>query len=444
MTLSDQLVFSDQSKGYAMSDNQQLWTHLVDRAAQLDAKDPLSDFKTQFYTADPGEIYLDGNSLGRLPLESQRMLDAIVQNEWGEGLIRSWGERWYDAPTRIGDKLAGLIGAHPGEVILADSTTINLFKLVVSALAMRSDRKVIISDVLNFPTDLYTIRGAIQLLNRGHALILLESDDSIQISLSDYQQALSEQTALVTFSTPTFKSGYLHEIGHMTDLAHQAGALVLWDFSHAVGVLPLDVSNWDVDFAVGCTYKYLNGGPGSPAFIYVNHKHLESIGHQPLGWWGHRTPFTFDLDYQPAESVRRLLSGTPPILSLLPVEAGVDLAAKAGIERIRDKSLELSCLFIEAFDTRLADLGYQLGSPRDENRRGGHVSIRHAESYRIYQALTRALKLIPDFREPDNIRLGFAPLYTSFADVLEAVSRLARVVEDRMYEKYDHERARVT
>ena len=427
-----------------MKTNDLTWSDLVTSASRLDADDPLREFNTQFYRADPEEIYLDGNSLGRLPLESQRMMKEIVQNQWGEGLIRSWGERWYDAPTRIGDKLAGLIGALPGEVILADSTTINLFKLVMSALAIHPDRKTVISDVLNFPTDLYTIRGALQLLDRGHRLTLLDSKEGIQISLDDYQQALNGETALVTFSTPTFKSGYVHEIQRMTEMAHQAGALVLWDFSHAVGVLPLDVSGWDVDFAVGCTYKYLNGGPGSPAFMYVNGKHLEKIGHQPLGWWGHRTPFAFDLDYQPADSIRRLLSGTPPILSLLPVEFGVDLTVKASVETIRNKSMLLGRLFIRAFDAHLADLGYQLGSPRDENRRGGHISIRHPDAYRIYQALTRELKLMPDFREPDNIRLGFAPLYTSFSDVLEAVSRLARAVEDQMYEKYTLARAKVT
>jgi kynureninase len=427
-----------------MSRHDHHWSELEALASRLDAQDALGAYKTQFYRADPEEIYLDGNSLGRLPLESQRRLAEIIQNQWGEGLIRSWGERWYNAPNRIGDKLAGLIGAHPGEVILADSTTINLFKLVVSALGLNPERKGIISDVLNFPTDLYTIRGAIQLLNRGHSLTLLDSEEGIQISLEAYQQALNGDTALVTFSTPTFKSGYLHQIQRMTELAHQAGALVLWDFSHAVGVIPLDVSGWNVDFAVGCTYKYLNGGPGSPAFLYVNQKHLENIGHQPLGWWGHRTPFAFDLDYQPADSIRRLLSGTPPILSLLPIEFGVDLAVEAGIEHIRNKSKQLGGLFIQAFDARLAESGYQLGSPRDADRRGGHVSLRHPESYRIYQALTQELKLIPDFREPDNIRLGFAPLYTSFGDVLEAAMRLERVIKDRLYEKYTLERANVT
>jgi len=427
-----------------MKKNDLTWSDLVALASRLDDNDALGDFKTLFYRGDPDEIYLDGNSLGRLPLESQRRLEDIVEYQWGSGLIRSWGAHWYDAPTRIGDQLAGLIGAHPGEVIIADSTTINLFKLVISALMIHPDRKEVLSDVLNFPTDLYTIRGALAMLNRGHTLVLLESKDGIRISLSDYQHALNENTALVTISTPTFKSGFLHDIALMTRLAHEAGALVLWDFSHAVGVIPLDVDGWDVDFAVGCTYKYLNGGPGSPAFLYVNQKHIAKIGHQPIGWWGHRTPFTFDLAYQPADSIRRTLSGTPSILSMLPIEFGVDLVQKAGIERIREKSKGLGSLFIRAFDHRLAGLGYQLGSPREAGQRGGHVSIQHPEAYRIYQALTQELKLIPDFREPDNIRLGFAPLYTSFEDVLEAVTRLARVIEDRIYEKYTLQRAKVT
>jgi kynureninase len=427
-----------------MDINDQRWSELDALAAQLDDDDALGHFKTQFYRGDPDEIYLDGNSLGRLPLESQRRLADIIEHQWGSGLIRSWGAHWYDAPTKIGDQLAGLIGAHPGEVVIADSTTINLFKLVISALTIDPERKGVISDVLNFPTDLYTIRGALEMFNRGHSLVLLESEDGIEISIADYQQALNENTALVTFSTPTFKSGFLHDIPLMTRLAHEAGALVLWDFSHAVGVIPLDVNDWEVDFAVGCTYKYLNGGPGSPAFLYVNQQHLSKIGHQPIGWWGHQAPFTFELDYQPADSIRRTLTGTPPILSLLPIQFGVDLVQKAGIERIREKSKGLGGLFIRAFDHRLAGLGYQLGSPREEGQRGGHVSIRHPEAYRIYQALTWELKLIPDFREPDNIRLGFAPLYTSFVDVLEAVSRLAQAVEAGMYEKYSDERTRVT
>lgn len=427
-----------------MATHEPTWQQMIDEATRKDSADPLRGFKAEFYQGDADEIYLDGNSLGRLPLVSRQKLDEIIEHQWGKGLIRSWGESWYDAPTRIGDKLAGLIGAQPGQVTIADSTTINLFKLVVSALVRQPERKEVISDVLNFPTDLYTIRGALDMLNQGHRLVLLGSEDGLSISSADYCRALNDNTALVTLSTPTFKSGFLHDIPGMTQQAHQAGALVLWDFSHAVGVVPLELDGWGVDFAVGCTYKYLNGGPGSPAFLYINQKHLAHIGHQPLGWWGHRAPFAFDLDYEPADSIRRTLSGTPPMLSLLPIEFGVELAQHAGIDRIREKSMALGNLFIRACDQQLTSLGYQLGSPRVAAQRGGHVSIRHPEAYRIYQALTYELKLIPDFREPDHIRLGFAPLYTSFQDVLEAVSRLQQAVTARLYEKYAHERARVT
>ncbi len=230
----------------------------------------------------------------------------------------------------------------------------------------------------------------------------------------------------------------------MTKLAHEAGALVLWDFSHAVGVIPIDVNAWEIDFAVGCCYKYLNGGPGAPAFLYVNHNLQSILQNQPLGWWGHQNPFAFDLEYQPAQSIRKMLVGTPPVLSLMAIEPAIDLVHQAGIENIRAKSIRLGNFFIQAYDAFLHKKGYQLGSPRDSQQRGGHVSIRHPESYRIYQALTNALKVIPDFREPDNIRLGFSPLYTSFQDIYELALRLIRVIDDQLYENYAVERKRIT
>ncbi len=298
--------------------------------------------------------------------------------------------------------------------------------------------------MLNFPTDLYTIQGAINLLDKGHTLHLLPSEDEIKISLDDFEKMLDGDTALVTFSTPTFKSGYLHDIARLTALAHAAGALVLWDFSHAVGVVPLDVSAWDLDFAVGCTYKYMNSGPGAPAFLYVNQKLQSTVQNQPLGWWGHQNPFAFDLDYAPAASIRKMLVGTPQVLSLMAVEPALEIVQKAGIANIRAKSILLGDFFIQAFDALLQQNGYELGSPRDGQTRGSHVSIRHKESYRIYQALTNELKVIPDFREPDNIRLGFSPLYTSFADIYEVVLRLSAVVQNRIFENYDNLRSRVT
>ena len=424
-----------------MDDQLQL---LKDQAQRLDAEDKLKRFKSCFAVADPDELYMDGNSLGRLPNSTREYLSEVIEAQWGDRLIRSWHENWYDAPVRIGDKLGAMIGARPGEVIISDSTTINLYKLVVSALKARPSRKKIVTDVLNFPTDLYTIQGAINLMDKGHELCLIPSKDEIQISLEDYKKALDDNTALVTFSTPTFKSGFLHDVAQMTKLAHEAGAVVLWDFSHAVGVIPIDVTAWELDFAVGCSYKYMNGGPGAPAFLYVNHQMQASIQNQPLGWWGHQNPFAFDLDYQPAESIRRMLVGTPPVLSLMAIEPAVDLVHQAGIHNIRAKSIRLGDFFIQAYDMLLREKGYELGSPRDGQIRGSHISLRHAESFRIYQALTRELKVIPDFREPDNIRLGFSPLYTSFDDIYQVALRLSAVVDETIFEKYDNERLRVT
>ncbi len=414
------------------------------RAHQLDSVDPLASFRDEFVIADDALLYLDGNSLGRMPKATRQMFGDLLDHQWGDRLIRSWGENWYAAPTRIGDKIAPIIGAQPGEVVVGDSTTVNLFKLVTAALSLRPGRTKIISDVLNFPTDLYTIQGVIDLLGQDHELILLPAENEIAVSMEAYKAALGDSVALVTFSTPTFKSGYLHEIEAMTRLAHEVGALVLWDFSHAVGAVPLDVTGWEIDFAVGCTYKYLNGGPGSPAFLYVREQHRLEANARPWGWWGHAAPFAFDLDYRSAKSARQFLVGTPPVLSMLAVEPAVDLVLRAGMDAIREKTLAMGAFFVEMFDAVLVEAGYTLGSPRDPHRRGSHISLRHPEGYRICRVLIDEEQVIPDFREPDNIRLGFAPLYTRFADCVEAVERLHRVAADRRYEAYDTHRADVT
>lgn len=419
-------------------------TQARQRAADLDAQDTLAAFRARFSIADDELLYLDGNSLGRMPKATRDLVDQVVDQEWSQNLIRSWGESWYQAPQRIGDKLARIIGAEDGQVLISDSTTVNLFKLIVSALSLKPGRKQVISDELNFPTDLYTLQSALDLLGSGHSLTLLPSPDTQTISLESYEEALSEEVALVTFSTPTFKSGFLHDIPEMTRMAHEAGALVLWDFSHAVGSIPLQVDTWSVDFAVGCTYKYLNGGPGAPAFLYVNRKHHEAAMSKPWGWWGHAAPFKFDLDYQPADSIRRHLVGTPPVLSMLAIEPALAIVEEAGMESIRAKGLQLGEFFVELYDQLLSAIGYELGSPRDPQRRGSHISIRHPEGYRIYQALVATQNLLPDFREPDNIRLGFAPLYTRFSDIVEAVRRLHLVVVEKRYEAFDEARATVT
>jgi kynureninase len=413
-------------------------------ASTLDQQDELEEFRDAFVIDDADLIYMDGNSLGRLPKASQERLSAVIETEWGQNLINSWGGGWYDAPRRLGDKLGPLLGAGPGQVIVVDSTTINLFKLVMAALSARKGRSRIVSDTMNFPTDLYVLQNCIRLLGNEHTLHLIESRDGIHIDPEDVKQAITPETALVTFSTPTFKSGFLYDIEALTRAAHEAGALVLWDLSHCAGVVPLELNAWEVDFAVGCTYKYLNGGPGAPAYLYVRDEVMAGLDTALAGWWGHRSPFAFDLDFQAADGISRFLVGTPPVLSMMAIEPALAVIADAGVERIRAKSIQLTEYLINLYDAVLAPLGFELGSPRDSSQRGSHVSIRHPDGYRICQALIEEMKVIPDFREPDNIRLGLAPLYTSFSDVWQAVERIRQVVEQGAHLGYSAERQAVT
>ena len=413
-------------------------------AQSLDARDELATFRNAFVIADPRLIYLDGNSLGRLPRRTASYLKTVVDKEWGHGLIESWGKGWYEAPTRVGEKLARLVGAGPGQVVVADSTSVNLFKLAMAGLAMRPERNRIISDTLNFPSNLYIFQGCINLLGNNHRLHLVPSHDDVTVDLQRLYDAIDDQTALVSLSHVTFKSGFKHDAAAITERAHRAGALLLWDLCHSTGAVPIALDRWGVDLAVGCTYKYLNGGPGSPAFLYVR-RELQKGARSPIwGWFGQRAPFAFDLDYTPAEGVTRFLAGTPPILSLLALEPALDLVLEAGSERIRHKSILLTSYLVFLVDTILIPLGFVLGSPRDPAQRGSHVSIRHPEGYRISRALIEGMAVVPDFREPDNIRLGLAPLYTTFAEVWEAVDRIRRVVQEERYQDYSTERATVT
>jgi kynureninase len=413
-------------------------------AQWLDNEDELSSFREAFVKGEPDLIYLDGNSLGRLPRRTVHRMRAVVEEEWGRELIRGWNAGWYEAPSRLGNKLAPLVGARPGQVAVSDSTSVNLFKLVMAALAMRAGRRRIVSDVLNFPSDLYVLQGCIRLSGDRHRLDLVPSADGITVDEAALADAIDEDTALVTLSHVTFKSGFLHDMEGVTERAHRVGALVLWDLSHSAGVIPIELDGWEVDLAVGCTYKYLNGGPGAPAFLYVRQGLQADLLSPIWGWFGQRAPFQFDLDYEATAGIARFLAGTPPILSLLAMESALDLTVEAGIERIREKSVRLSSYLIFLVDTVLAPLGFALGAPRDPNRRGSHVTVRHGEGYRINRALIEEMQVLPDFREPDNIRLGLAPLYTSFAEVWQAVDRIRRVVEDEIYRRYSPDRLTVT
>jgi kynureninase len=413
-------------------------------AQRLDAADELAAFRAEFDLPEPDLIYLDGNSLGRLPRRTVERVRTVVEKEWGGDLIRGWNEGWYHAPRRVGDKIGQLLGAGPGQIVVSDSTSVNLYKLVLAALVARPERQRIVSDMLNFPSDLYILQGCIRLLGNQHRLHLVPSAEGITVDPGDLWSAIDERTALVTLSHVTFKSGFLYDAAAVTARAHQMGALVLWDLSHSAGVIPTDLDGWNVDLAVGCTYKYLNGGPGAPAFLHVR-RDLQSDLLSPIwGWFGQRAPFGFELEYEPAEGVARFLVGTPPVLSLLGMEPAIDLALEVGVERIRRKSVQLTSYLVYLVDTVLAPLGFVLGSPRDPARRGSHISVRHEEGYRINRALIQEMQVLPDFREPDNIRLGLAPLYTSFAEVWEAVDRIRRVVDEERHRGYSLERLVVT
>ena len=413
-------------------------------AETLDAQDELADFRQEFVIAEPELIYLDGNSLGRLPHQTAVRLAEVVGEDWGRGLIRGWNEDWFAAPQRVGEKIAQLVGAGEGQVVVSDTTSINLFKLVMAALRARPGRTQIISDRLNFPSDLYILQGCMELLGGQHRLDLVPSEDDIAPDLRSLEAMIGPETALVTLSHVVFKSGYLYDVRAITEWAHRAGALVLWDLSHSAGAVPVDLDAWNVDLAVGCTYKYLNGGPGSPAYLFVCKDLQEALCPPIWGWWGQHSPFDFGLEFKPSAGISHFLVSSPPVLSMLAMEASVEILVRAGMKRLRRKSLAQTEYLIQLSDHFLSPLGFSLGSPRAAEQRGSHVSLRHAEGYRINRALIEAMALIPDFRAPDNLRLGIAPLYTRYVDIWEAAQRIRRVVEERIYERYSAERLAVT
>jgi kynureninase len=414
-------------------------------AEELDTSDPLASYRTRFVISDPNLVYLDGNSLGRMTHASLERVRQVAEKEWGTDLIRGWNENWWEAPVRIGDKIARLVGAAPGQMVACDTVSVNLFKLAAAALALRPGRTRIVTDLLNFPSDLYILQGLVNSLGNRHTILRIGSTDGdITPDLDALAAAIDDNTALLTLSHVTFKSGYLYEMGEITELAHRHGALVLWDLSHSAGAAPVALETCNADFAIGCTYKYLNGGPGAPAFIYVRKELQQQVVSPICGWWGQNAPFAFGLDYTPAPGVARFLTGSQPILSMLAMEAALDPLLEVGMASLREKSLLLSEYLIFLSDTLLTPLGFLLGSPRNPERRGSHISLRHPEGYRINRALIEEMNVLPDFREPDNLRLGLTPLYTSFAEVWEGVERIRQAVAERRYEKYPAQRLTVT
>lgn len=397
-----------------------------DRATELDGDDPLAGMRDRFVVDDPDLLYLDGNSLGRLPRDAVDRVEEAVRHEWGDRLIRSWNEGWWDAQVGIAAQLAPVLGCRPDEVILSESTSTNLFKLAVAAMRARPGRATIVTDDLNFPTDNHVLAGVADLLDAR--LVTVASPDGIHGDPAALAAALDDDTALVSLSHVAFKSGWVWDVGEVTRAAHAAGALVLWDCSHSVGSVPIGLADHDVDMAVGCTYKYLNGGPGAPAFVHVRHDLQQHLSNPITGWWGHAEPFSFDLEFRPSDDMRRFHVGTMPMLSLLAAEAGIAMVGEVGIDAIRAKSVALTEFMVELADVHLGDLGFRLASPRDPDDRGGHVSLAHEHAWAITRGLIERAGVIPDFRAPDVVRLGLSPLTTSFADVHAAVGRIHALV----------------
>ncbi|BDI59609.1 kynureninase [Qipengyuania nanhaisediminis] len=390
--------------------------HLIASAREHDRADPLAKFRERFFVPD-GVTYLDGNSLGCLPRKTPEAMDRAIRQEWGTGLIGSWNDAgWFEMGTRVGAKIAPLIGAAPDEVLACDSTSVNLFKLIAAALAMRPGRKVVLSEPGNFPTDLYMIEG---LERQGLASRRLAAR-------GDLEAALGDDVALLMLTHAHYKTGELFDMERLTRAAHDAGALVLWDLSHSTGALPVDLHRCNADFAVGCGYKYLCGGPGAPAFAYVARRHQAQLRQPLTGWFGHARPFAFSDDYQAAPGIEQLQCGTSPVLGLTALEVGVELIAEIGVERLYEKSRALSEFFLEAL--RTSGVALELVSPGDSANRGSQLSFRHRDAYAISQALI-ARKVIGDYREPDILRLGFAPAYLRFIDMAEAARHLCEVVQ---------------
>jgi kynureninase len=385
------------------------------RAAQLDAEDPLGGYRDLFVQSDDVVAYLDGNSLGRPTRASAERLATFATQQWGARLIRGWDESWYELPLTIGDKLGvTVLGAAEGQTFIGDSTTVILYKLIRAALNARPDRDEIVVDSGNFPTDRFVLEGVAA--ECGKTLRWIDPDPNGGVTADEVASVVGPRTALVVLSHVAYRSGHLSDAEAITRVTHDAGALVLWDLCHSVGSVPLELDAWGVDLAAGCTYKYLNGGPGSPAFGYVRKAHQATMTQPIQGWMGSAEPFEMGPRYQPHDGIRRFISGTPAIVGMLAMQDMLDLIAETGMHQLRAKSVQLTEYAIELVDELLMPLGVQLASPRDPSRRGSHITIDH-DRFEQVNAKLWAQGIIPDFRRPNGLRLGLSPLTTSFTEV---------------------------
>ncbi|MFE0591379.1 kynureninase [Micromonospora echinospora] len=411
-------------------------------AEERDAADALAGLRDRFVITDPELVYLDGNSLGRLPAATPDALARLARQDWGTELVRSWST-WIDWGRRLGDRLAALVlGARPGEVVVSDSTSVNLYKLAAAALDANPGRHTILVDAEEFPTDRYLLQGLAA--QRGLTVRTIASHLDEGLDPDDVRRALDDQVALVVLSAVSYRSGTLLDLATVNAAAREVGAYVLWDLSHAAGSVPVELTASGADLAVGCTYKYLNGGPGAPAFLYVREE-LQARLRQPIwGWFGQRDQFRMGAEYDPAPDIDRFLVGTPPILSLAALDPALDVFAEAGIDQVRAKGVGLGELMVELADAWLTPLGFTLASPRDPQRRGSHICLAHPDALRISQALVSEAKVVGDFRVPDRLRLGPAPLYTRYVDVWDGMERLRDLVARGGHEHLPVEPPRVT
>jgi kynureninase len=405
----------------------------------LDASDPLAPLRDRFDLPE-GVIYLDGNSLGARPRAALERAHAVVAQEWGQGLIRSWNTAgWFALPGRLGDRLAPLIGADAGEVVVTDTTSLNLFKALAAALAMQAERdparKVLVTERSNFPTDIYMADGLARWLDRGYRIHLVDSPEELDA-------AVDADCAVLMLTHVNYRTGRMHDMAALTRQAHARGALVVWDLAHSAGAVPVDLNGADADFAVGCTYKYLNGGPGAPAFIWVPRRHQAAFRHPLTGWWSHAAPFAMSHGFEAAEGIGRALCGTQPVVSLALVECGLEIFEATSMAALRAKSLALTDLFIALVESRCAAHPLGLVTPRGHAARGSQASFTHPHGYAVMQALI-ARGVIGDYREPEIMRFGFTPLYTSFADVWDAVEILRDILDRQDYDTHA-ERSAVT
>jgi kynureninase len=398
----------------------------------LDKEDALASLRAEF-NLPAGMIYLDGNSLGAQPKAAFQRAQQVIQEEWGTDLIKSWNKAgWFDLPSRLGNLLAPLIGADHDEVVITDSTSINLFKAIAAALqiqAQKADagsRKVIVTERSNFPTDIYMAEGLTKWLDRGYSIQLVDS-------LEELNSTINQDTALVMLTHVNYRSGYLHDMAKITAMAQAQGALCLWDLAHSAGAVEIDLHQANADFAVGCCYKYLNGGPGAPAFIWIPKRHQAEFHHPLTGWWGHAAPFAMQSSFSATPDIRRALCGTLPIVSLAMIESGLQIFAQTSMSAIRKKSLGLTDLFIQLVETRCAQHQLGLVTPREHAQRGSHVSFTHEHAYAVIQALIER-GVVGDYREPGIMRFGFTPLYTSYAEVWEAVEILRDILDTKSYD----------